>query len=288
MRLTALLMLLTVTVASLAQESGSSHGLRIGPGDLISVEVFDVPELKQELRVSDAGDAELALIGKLHLAGMTVEDAEQAIAVQLAARQLVLQPQVSLFIREYATQGASVSGEVQKPGVYPVLGPRTLLQIVSEAGGLTQIASPKIVITHLNGEQEQVAVRTAAAVAVQPGDSVFVPRAGIVYIVGDVTRSGGYVMHDEGELSIAQLVALGGGLQPTAKANKARLIRKTAVGPQEISVNVKDILKGKVADLQLQADDILFIPNSALKSAGMRLQNITQMTAGAAIYSSLN
>ncbi len=284
-----LLVLFLLALPLYAQLAGTPR-LRIGPGDLLSVEVFDVPELKQEIRVSDRGDADLALLGSMHLSGLTPEEAADRIVTELRRRQLVVAPQVTLQIREYATQGVAVSGEVRKPGVYPVLGPRSLVQILSEAGGLTEIASSVLVIQHRGGEQHTVGAKDLAAadLFLEPGDTVLVPRAGIAYLVGDVGRSGGYVMNDNGQLSIAQLVAVGGGLLPTAKASHARLVRKTASGRDEIEIDVKKILKGRAPDLALQPDDILFVPNSALRSAATRLQNITQMTAGAAIYTSLN
>ncbi len=283
-----LLLLLAIPIWS--QTPPAPRGLRIGPGDLLSVEVFDVPELKQEIRVSDQGDAEFVLLGKLHLAELTASDAAHLVATELQHRHLVIDPQVSLIVREYATQGVAITGEVRKPGVYQVLGPRTLLHVIADAGGLTDIASARITVQHRNGEQITVLAKdtTGTSSPLQPGDTVIVPRAGIAYLVGDVGRSGGYVMNDNGELSIAQLVAVGGGILPTAKGGKARLVRKTANGRQELRIDLNKILRGNAPDIQLQPDDILFVPNSALKSAATRLQNITQMTAGAAIYTSLN
>ncbi len=275
-----------------AQSPSPADRLRIGPGDLLCVEVYDVPELKQELRVSDRGDADVALLGTLHLADLTVEDAAHLIAAQLQQRQLVVHPQVTLLVREYATQGVAVTGEVRKPGIYPVLGPRSLVQLLSEAGGLTETASPQITIHRRNGEQltarAGMSDGSSSEILLQPGDTVTVPRAGIAYVVGDVARSGGYLMNKDGQLSVAQLVALGGGLLPTAKAARARLVRKTPNGHEEHEIDLKKILRGQAPDQPLQPDDILFVPNSALRSAATRLQNITQMTAGAAIYTSLN
>ena len=275
-----------------AQTPSSADRLRIGPGDLLSMEVFDVPELKQEIRVSDRGDAEFVLLGKLHLADLTVEDAAHLLASQLEAQHLVVHPQVTLLVREYATQGVAVTGEVRKPGVYQVLGPRTLAQVLTEAGGLTETASPKITIQRRNGERLTASVRepdgNSTGILLQPGDTVTVLRAGIAYLVGDVARSGGYVMNDNGELSVAQLVAVGGGLLPTAKASKARLVRKTANGREQLEVDLKKILQGKTPDLPLQSDDILFVPNSALRSAATRLQNITHVMSGAKIGSHCN
>lgn len=283
------LLILLLFALPLAAQAGTER-LRIGPGDLLSLEVFDVPELKQDIRVSDRGDAQFALIGVLHVADLTPAEGAQQIALELQRRQLVVAPHVSLLIREYATQGVAITGEIHKPGVYPVLGPRTLLQLLSEAGGLTETASPTLTVQHRSGEELHVPAKAAASTTllIEPGDTVVVPRAGIAYLVGDVGRSGGYLLNDNGQLSLAQLIAVGGGLLPTAKASRARLVRKTATGCDEFEIDVKKILKGRAPDIPLQPDDILFVPNSAWRSAANRLQNITQMTAGAAIYTSLN
>ena len=285
MKIILLILALAASVAVAGAQTGGE--LKIGPGDLLTVEVFDVPELKQEIRVSDIGDAELSLIGRIHLADLTIEAAEQSIASQLKMRGLVVHPQVSLLVREYATQGVAVTGEVRKPGIYQVLGPRTLTQVISEAGGLTEIASPNITVEHRDGTR-QLLLSNSRDALLHPGDTVLVARVGIAYIVGDVARSGGYVMRDGGELSIAQLVALGGGPLPTAKATKVRLVRKHGDTRQEIEINLKEILRGNAPDVPLLPDDIVFVPNSGWKSAATRLQSITQMTVGAAIYTSLN
>ena len=263
-------------------------GLRLGPGDLIDVQVYDVPELKQELRISEAGDADLLVLGSVHLSGLTLAEAEDAVAAQLKQRLLVPHPQVTMVVREYVTQGLAISGEVRKPGIYTMFGPRTLLQLVAEAGGLTEIAGPKITVRHRDGKEEIALYKNAAQVNLRPGDTVIVPRTGIVYVVGEVQRSGGYAMQDEGTLSIAQLVALGGGLRPTARGARAKLVRGSGKTRRELSVDVNRVLRGRAPDLALQADDILFIPDSLWKTAANRLQNITQMAAGAAIYTGLN
>jgi len=286
-----LLLCLSLLVLAAEMRAQSSNGLKIGPGDLLNVEVFDVPELKQEVRVSDTGDADFLLLGKMHVADLTVEEAQKSIATQLSTRQLVVAPQVSLLVREYATQGVAVTGEVRKPGVYQVLGPRTLSQLLAEAGGVTDVASLAITIQHRDGSEFTVsrnAETPTDSPMMRPGDTVIVPRAGVAYLVGDVARSGGYVMQDGGQLSLAQLIALGGGLLPTAKTTKAHLVRKTATGREEFEINVREILSGKSPDIALQPDDILFVPNSAWKSTANRLLSIAQMTAGAAIYTSLN
>jgi protein involved in polysaccharide export with SLBB domain len=127
--------------------------IRIAPGDLLHITVFDVPEMTQEVRIGAKGEAQMALIGNIDLAGLTGEEAAEAIARELRNRKLLLSPQVNVLIKEFASQGVSVIGEVQHPGVYQVLGSRSLLDLISMAGGLTSAADTRI--TDDNGEIEE-------------------------------------------------------------------------------------------------------------------------------------
>ena len=104
--------------------------LLIGPGDLLTVTVFNIPELQQTVRISETGDAILSLIGNMHLAGMTVADAAAALEDEYRNRKMLVDPHVTLLVTEYATEGISVLGEVTRPGVYPLLGPHSLLDII--------------------------------------------------------------------------------------------------------------------------------------------------------------
>jgi len=162
-----------------SQESGVSAArarLRIGAGDLVNVSVFDVPELAQTIRVNDRGDATLSLVGSLHFAGLTTDEAQALIATKLKAGNYLVDPQVSVFISQYSTQGVSVLGEVTKPGVYQVLGSRTLLDIISEAGGITSFAGSDATIKHVDGTTVTVRLTKdahaslATDVQLAPGD----------------------------------------------------------------------------------------------------------------------
>src|SRR5215471_7964375 len=173
--------------------------IKIGPGDLLHISVFDVPEMTQEVRVGANGKAELALIGDIALAGLTGDEAEERIASELRNRKLLLRPQVNVLVKEFATQGVSVMGEVQHPGIYQVLGARTLLDLISMAGGLTSVADTRITVKRRGGAQEEVVAKLktddaetslANNVQIYPGDLILVPRAGIVYVLGDVNRPG--------------------------------------------------------------------------------------------------
>ena len=133
--------------------------ITLGPGDLVDLTVFDVPELVLKVRVDSSGGVSLPLIGDLKLAGMTVRDTQQLIARELVARQMVRAPQVSLFIEEFATQGITVYGEVNTPGVYPLMGPHRLYDAISSAGGLTMKAGRTVTILHV-GQRDHPEVIT--------------------------------------------------------------------------------------------------------------------------------
>ena len=140
-------------------------------------------------------------------------------------------------------------GEVQKPGVYPVLGARTLFDVLSLAGGTTPKAGKVVSITHRDNPQEPISVSLSndaaqsvhSNVAIYPGDTIVVSKAGIVYIVGDVHRPSGVPM-ENGSMTVLQAIAMAEGTNPTAKLNGAKLIRKSAQGPQEMPLALKDML----------------------------------------------
>lgn len=277
--------------AATAGTATAGSRLRIGPGDLLNVAVFDVPELAQTLRVSDLGDATFQLLGSLHLSGLTTDEAGALIAHKLKDGNFILDPQVSVLISEYSTQGVSVLGEVQKPGVYPVLGARTLLDMISEAGGTTPEAGPDVTVKHPDGSTASVrltkSAQTSLATDIEllPGDKVVVARAGIVYVLGEVGRPGGFLMENDGKMTILQAVAMAGGTNRTASMNHSRLIRKTATGYTEVPVALKTLLQGNGGDMQLEAEDILFVPTNAAKAALYRTTpSLVAAASGAAVY----
>jgi len=279
-----------ITVASVAAQtkapvtapdtavSGKAATLEtIAAGDLIQISVFGFPDLSQQVRVANDGKAQLTLLGELSLAGLTEADAATLIAAQLRQRNFLLHPRVNVAIKESASQNVSVVGEVQHPGVYPLTGARTLLDVMSLAGGLTNTAGSKIIIKRYSGTEDtitvtfkgtDVAALSSADALVYPSDSVIVPRAGIVYVLGDVARPGGFVMQDGGTLTLLQAMAQAGGPLTTAAANHMVLLHQEngnyAVAKK---LDFGKITRGREADLGLQANDIVFVPNSRMKSA---------------------
>jgi polysaccharide export outer membrane protein len=301
-RFTALIVLITLAGTASAQDHapgtlggagfGSGAAGPIGAGDLVEMSVFDTPELSGKLRVSNTGDVILPLVGTLHLQGLTAGEAQTLIRQKFIAGGFLKDPQVTVFISEYATQNVSVVGEVHKPGIYPAFGTHRLLDYLSLAGGLTPLAGTAIVITHSGHPEQPQRVKMTSGAAPQPennpeilpGDTIFVERTGIVYVVGDVAHPGGFPMDHDGQLTIMQAVALAQGTNDTAAKGSAKLIRTTPQGRQEIPIDLKKILSAKATDLPLQDNDILFVPSSVAKNTWKGIESALPAVAGASIY----
>jgi len=271
----------------------TAPALRISAGDLLDVSVFDTPELSSKIRVDHDGNIMLPVGGVLPVKGLTAEEAAGAVQKLLLEKDIVKDPHVSVFILEYATQGVTVLGEVKTPGVYPVLGARSLFDFISAAGGLTPSAANTAAIMHRGQPDKQDVVKlsndpakaSAANVPIEPGDTILVARAGIVYVVGDVGKPGGFLIDNTERLSVLQAIALASGTNRTAALNSSKLIRKSVTGREEIPLPLKKILQNKSADMRLEDGDILFIPFSTAKGIGWgSVQSAVNAAGLAAIY----
>jgi polysaccharide biosynthesis/export protein len=271
---------------------GSGAAGPIGAGDLVEMSVFDTPELSGKLRVSNTGDIILPLVGSLHVAGLKAEEAQNLIRQKLIDGAFLKDPQVTVFIAEYATQNVSVLGEVKTPGIYPAFGSHHLLDYISLAQGLTPLASTRVTITHSGHPDEPQQVKMTAGLTpkpennpvILPGDTIFVERTGVIYVIGDVAHPGGFPMDHDEQLTILQAVALAQGTNPTAAKGSAKLIRTTSAGRQEVPINLKKILTAKATDLAMQDNDILFVPVSGAKNAMKDIENVLPTAAAASIY----
>jgi polysaccharide biosynthesis/export protein len=269
--------------------------VKIGPGDLIEVNVYDEADLHQTVRLNDLGDGTLSFIGSVHLAGLTTDQAGALIARKLKEGNYLLSPQVGIFIREYSTQGVSVLGEVKLPGVYGVAGGQSLLDVLAAAGGTTPLAGAEITIQRA-GDGTTLTVplskdahhSLSSNVRLYPGDKVIIPRSGLVYVLGDVGRPGGFIMENDGNITLLQAVAMAGGTTHTSSMNGSRLLRKGASGYTDIHIELSKMLKGQQGDVQLEAGDIVYVPSSAMKSAFTKAAPAMLAAAsgalGAAVY----
>jgi polysaccharide biosynthesis/export protein len=269
------------------------QALKIGSGDMLDISVFDTPEFNSKVRVGNDGNILLPLIGVLHVVGMTTDQAVAVIRARLIAGKYVKDPEVTLLISEYATQGVSVLGEVKKPGIYPAMGTHRLADYLSMAEGLTQYAGARAYITHRDAPNAPQLIsisgrsnpRPEGNPVIQSGDTILVPKAGQIFVVGDVVKPGGFLMDHDEQVTIVQALALAQGAGQAAALNRSRILRKTSTGRIEIPVDVKKILAMKAPDAPLQDDDILFIPLSGVKSSLNRgTDAVLQMAVGAATF----
>ena len=266
------------TRVNLTAKGDSVDGLvRLGIGDLLEINVYNVPELTTKARIGNNGDIYLPLIGYVHVEDLTPEEAQTIIEKRLTDGGFVNHPHVALTIAEYSSQTVSVLGQVARPGSYPVLGERRLYDVISAAGGLSERAGKSVIITHRGAPDKPLQVTlhdvlnlsTEDNVPIRPGDTIIVQKAGVVYVVGDVVRPSGFVMEND-RLTVLQALALAGGANKTAKLNSAKILRQSPAGVSETPIALKKILHAKGSDVSLRADDILFIPGSAGKAAVYR------------------
>ena len=287
----------------------------IGPGDLLEITVYDAPDLSRDIRVSSSGVILLPLLPEpIRADGLTPEELAAAIAREFEQRQILRQPQVSVLVKEFKSRPVAVVGAVKRPQMIPVLGPMTLLEVLSAAEGLTEDAGPLIYVTRGaqmrelpsnpaevtepaadNPRVAVVQVRElmeakdpAANVPIFAGDAVTVPRGGIVYVVGAVHKPGGFVLKDRHErVSVLQALALAGYVTPTAKPNEALIVRRRPGADTEetIPVDLAKILSRKAPDQGMEENDILFVPDSQFKRGLRRVgEAIVQITTGIAIW----
>jgi polysaccharide biosynthesis/export protein len=292
MRKVIFVCLISLSLAALAQ---SGESLRIGPGDQIHVTVVDSPELDQRPRVTDAGEVPLIGVGAVKIAGLTPAEAATAVHDKLIAAHYLNHPEVTVTVEQYATQNVSVLGQVRASGAYPIGTARPVVDVLALAGGLNEVADRNIVIerrgdpdhpVHYNLANDGV-VALQTSVLVYPGDTVMVPKAGIVYVLGDVNRPGGFVMDNNStELTLLQALARAGGVSRTAKQGHAKLLRKDATGYHETQLSLGEIQKGKQQDIALAPGDVLYVPFSYAKNIAVSgSSGIISSVSSAAVYS---
>lgn len=261
-----------------AQQS-AAPSITIGAGDLLNIVVFDTPELTTSVRVTQEGNVNLPVLGLIELAGLSTSEAASKLEEELRSRHLIIDPHVTVFVAEYASQGATVMGEVRSPGVYPTLGSRRLLDMLSVAGGVQTTAGKSASIIHRNDPQHPVLVALQSGSAtmyaqenpvILPGDTIVVAKAGVVYIIGDVLKPGGFLIDNNTPLSVMQSISLAGGWDKTAALSRTKLIRKTQEGREEVDLDLKHVTYGSQADISVRDGDILYVPSSFGKTLTYR------------------
>jgi polysaccharide export outer membrane protein len=330
---------------------------RIGPQDLLDINIFEAPELNRTVRVSENGEVSLPLLGGIHVVRLTARELENTLAAKL--REFLKDPHVSVMVTAIESHPVSVIGEVNKPGVFQVRGSKTLLEMLSMAQGLAPDAGDEVLVMRnagYNRGQADGAQTTRAGsgdrdskdtdgikngtgsddsgkngslkknatasmegandagtkqgqqdsdtiainlrhllnsrdpgfnVPIYAGDIVKVTRAGIVYVVGAVRKPGGFTVKGNEQMSLLKAIALAEGLSSTSSKGHTRIIRTDEGSGRrsEIPVELGKILDGKAPDMNLQAADIVFVPNSTGKTVLFRSTDaIVNTASGVAIF----
>ena len=285
----------------------------LGPDDVITVHVVDAEEFPDKpIRIGPNGFITLPMVGRVEAGGRTAEALEKEIAERL--KTYIRNPEVSVNLSEQRSQPVSVIGAVGTPGVQQLQGRKTLVEILSLAGGARADAGSSVkiarqkewgpiplpnAVTDPSGQFSVAEVNLRAImearnpaenILIMPNDVISVPRAQAVYVIGDVKRPGEFVLGEKTRVSVLQAVAMASGLEKTAASSKARILRASAAPDlkrMEITVNLKKILAGQGEDIPMQPEDILLVPGSRTKTALIRgLESALQIGSGIAIYRS--
>jgi polysaccharide biosynthesis/export protein len=266
----------------------------LGPEDQITVRIFaadDIPD--KPVQIDNDGSVTLPMIGMVHAAGLTVEQLQTNLVT--AYKKYFKDPQVTVQVNDFRSQPVSVAGNVTTPGVVQLRGNRNLMEVIGQAGGLRADAGDSVLITrnlsegpipvsgaftdptgkysvaHINIRSIMSGKDPEANIQIKPHDVITVPRARLVYVLGNVGRPGGYVMTENETMSLTQAIALAGGWDKMAALSSARILRTDSGSTrQQIPANIKKIMQNKAPDLELRPDDILYVPNSMTRQIGAR------------------
>lgn len=247
----------------------------LGPGDLISVQVFGTPDLSGPIRLDQDGWANLPLGSHIRLSGLTPNQAATVIEKQLIADQIMLNPHVAVLITQSATQSVTVLGEVLRPGTFSLLiGPHSLYDALSAAGGPSSNEGSHITIAHASDPSHPIEVPVTSPnysdilrlTPIQPGDTIVVSKAELIYVVGDVGKPGSYPILSGLPVSILNIMSLAQGINSTASSKHAAIVRLNGDKAITIPINLDRILKLKDPNIFLQASDVLVVPRSAGKA----------------------
>jgi polysaccharide export outer membrane protein len=284
-----------VAACSVLHATSADKSYPLGPEDQVTVRILEAQEIAEKpLRIDAQGFVELPLAGRVHAAGMTTEQLQQDLSNRLKA--YIKEPHVVVSIDEVHSQPVSVIGAVAMPGLQQIKGRKTLTEMLSLAGGLKPEAGNTVKITRRleygripldSARDDGTAQFSVAAVKlngilnaknpeqnilIQPYDVISVPKGEMVYVVGEVEKSGGFVLNERESISVLQSLSLAGGLRSNASPRNARILRANPSGGDrsEIAVDLKSLLEGRGSDQVLQPDDILFVPSSKAKPAALR------------------
>lgn len=269
-----LILLFLFSFCCWAQEKQTME-YKIGPRDLLDISVFGLKELNKTVRVSEDGKITLPLLGEVEVEGLTKTELEEKLS-QLLEEEYLQNPQVTVFIVEYQSKRVSVLGAVEEPGPYELLGRQTLLQLISQAGGLTKDAGDEIIVIRplLDGTSPSLKISiddlflkgdAKLNIPLEANDIINIPAVKIVfiYVFGQVKRPGAIGVRKSNIPTLLQAIAQAGGFSERASKGGVLIKRIDKDGKEiQIKVNVKDIIKGKKKRIQLMENDLVFVPET--------------------------
>ncbi len=275
--LAALLAGAALSLSSLTARAQTDSGYRVGPKDLLEIKVFEVPELNVDRRINDNGSIELPLVGPVSLTNLTVEQVRDKLQAVLEAKY-VRRASVSVVIKEFQNQPISVIGAVARPGPLSSSGRWTLLQAISEAGGVTSSSGKKLyVLRHAdNGLNDRFEIATDDLmirsdprwnIPIYPNDVINIPAAMTVriFVLGEVKNPGAIEFLSDDRISLLAVIAKAGGLTDRASRGSVRIKRRGPDGKDvEFAAPYRRILAGKEPDPILQPNDLVIVKESFL------------------------
>jgi polysaccharide export outer membrane protein len=242
----------------------SAQDYIVGEGDILKITVYDHDDLTTVVRVSGDGYITFPLIGQVEVKGLTLSQISQKIS-SLLADGYIINPQVNIFIQEFRSKKAFIMGEINKPGLYVLPGHTSFLALVSEAGGLTKDAGDKAIIkrkSNTKENNENIIVidlkrlikegDTSLDIPIMDGDSIYIAKAGVFYVTGEVKKPDAY-KYEEGT-TVIKAITMGGGFTDKASRGRVKIIRKVN-GKEEVLDKVK-------MDESILPDDVIIVPES--------------------------
>ncbi len=237
---------------------------KLGPGDTLKITVFDYPDLATEERVSESGTISFPLLGKISVGGLSTDEMRSLIATRLESQGFIKQPHVTVIVTQFVSQQVSVIGEVNKPGKYPLEKTSTIVDLLSTAGGVNANGGDKAILIRPakdGGKETKTEIdlyalfqgKDSKHAEVQHGDVIFVPRAQVFYIYGEVQRPGSLRL--ERNMTVTHAISAAGGLTSKGTENGVKLKRRDEHGDMQIIEDVD-------LEEQVKPDDIIYVRES--------------------------
>jgi polysaccharide biosynthesis/export protein len=300
------------TEPSAPATSGVASDYLIGPEDVLQITVFDVPDLNQTVRVANDGTIALPLLVRIKASGLTSDQLRDRLESELG-KSLLQHPQVSVFVQQFHARPVSIVGAVEKPGLYQITGPRSLVEMISLAGGLakrsTAAAGKTVYVTRPGGfvnlkivpgmrqmSPSKISIDLKELlytqldglnIPIEPHDIIAVSKADVIYVAGGgVRKPGGFILEDRDSVTVVQALAMAEGFAPNAAKRRARIIHTKPDGSHvETYIDIEKVINDKAPDPVLAANDILYVPSSSGKAAAKKtVQAIVQTVSGFLVF----